>query len=132
MAKVVLGVPIARSQVTARSQAAPKRCCGAWRSPAPAVPNPMEDLFKSRRPGHSVVAVQRYLVDVVTGRPNLCVWIPRMMTTRTRAFSNSSKAARSLSQTSLLSELTGGLLMVAMPMLLAICVGGTGWAGFLP
>src|SRR5258708_573372 len=53
-----------------------------------------------------------------------------MMTTRTWAFSNSSKDSSSLSQTSLLRELTGGLLMVAIPMLFAICVGHTGWAGF--
>ena len=35
----------------------------------------MKDLFKSDRPGHGVAAVQRYLTNVVTGRPDLCAWI---------------------------------------------------------
>src|SRR5208337_1418059 len=54
----------------------------------------------------------------------------RMITTRTLAFSNSSKDSRSPAQTSLLSGLTGGLLMVAIPMFSAISDRVTGRAGF--
>ena len=35
----------------------------------------MEDLLESRRPGHGVVPVERYLADVVTGRPDFRAWI---------------------------------------------------------
>jgi hypothetical protein len=49
---------------------------------------------------------------------------------RRTAQSSRSKDSSSSSQTSPLRGLTGGLLMLAIPMFYAICVGCTGWAGF--